>query len=185
MESAKSRLTKSDYLRRGLDVLAAEGPRSLTAARMARELNVTKGSFYWHFESVDSFRDDLKRFWHDDVVIAIITEAKKLAKDPGDVLEEIGRIVRQRRTHRYDTAMRCWAEFDRDVQEVVRSADRVRRDLITKVLRGAGVDAEHANDRASLLGAAWLGSQDLDDPDHRFRLISLVIAPHLGRIQAQ
>ena len=76
MESSKSRLTKSDYLRRGLDVLAAEGPRSLTAARMARELNVTKGSFYWHFESVDSFRDDLKRFWHDDVVIGIITQAK-------------------------------------------------------------------------------------------------------------
>jgi AcrR family transcriptional regulator len=43
---------------------------------MARELNVTTGSFYWHFNTVNEFRDELKAFWRDKVVVGIIVDAK-------------------------------------------------------------------------------------------------------------
>jgi len=174
MEASKFRLARSDFLNRGLDVLAADGPRSLTAARMARELLVTTGSFYWHFSTVDDFRDELKRFWRDDIVIGIINDVREQAKDPGNVLDEIGRIIRQRGTHRYDAAMRSWAKSDRGAEEIVRSADALRGDLIARVLRDAGASEEQARDKSNLLAAAWLGSQDMDDPEYRFKLMGMI-----------
>jgi AcrR family transcriptional regulator len=173
VSSTNSLLSRSIFLLRGLDVLVSDGPRSLTAARMARELNVTTGSFYWHFSTVGNFRDDLKVFWRDEIVVGIIFDAKKQAGDPAKVLDEIGKIIRQRGTHRYDAAMRSWAESDRDAEEIVRTADRLRGDLIAGVLRDAGANKEQAMDKASLLGAAWLGSADMN-PEYRFKLMRLV-----------
>jgi len=44
-----TRLGKADWLDAGLAALAAEGPAALRAEALARQLNTTKGSFYWHF----------------------------------------------------------------------------------------------------------------------------------------
>ena len=35
---------------------------------------------------------------------------------------------------------------------------------------------EDARDRANLIGAAWRGSQDLDDPDYRMKLVGMAAA---------
>ena len=170
-------LNKSDFLRCGLDVLATDGPRNLTAARMARELQVTTGSFYWHFDSVKDFRDELLTFWRDAIVVGIIIDAKKQAEHPGEVLNEIGRIIRQRRTDRYDTAMRKWAKVDRRTEKIVRSADALRAKLIAGVLSEAGDPEEVARDRANLLGAAWRGSVDMGTPEYRLKLIEMITRP--------
>ena len=92
MVAANERLRKSDFLQCGLDVLVADGPTKLTAARMARELGVTTGSFFWHFGTVAKFRDELLVFWRDVIVVGIIEDAKKQAEHPGDVLKEIGKF---------------------------------------------------------------------------------------------
>ena len=69
--------------------------------------------------------------------------------------------------------MRSWAESDSDAEEIVRTADTLRGDLIAGVLRDAGANKEQAMDKASLLGAAWLGSADMN-PEYRFKLMRLV-----------
>jgi len=173
MEPSKPRLDRSDFLHRGLEVLVADGPGALTAARLARELKVSTGSFFWHFKTVDRFRDELKTFWRDEVIVGTIRDAKERADDPGKVMEEIGKIVRRRGTHRYDAAMRLWAETDCKAEEIVRSADQLRGDLIAGVLKDAGASTEGARDRASLFGAAWRGSQEMKT-DHRFKLMSMI-----------
>jgi AcrR family transcriptional regulator len=174
MDMHKSSLTRSDFLQKGLEVLAADGPRSLTAARLARELQVTTGSFFWHFQTVEKFREKLKRFWCDEVVVGIINDARDQVEDPKDVLATIGTLIKQRDTHRFDTAMRRWAETDSDTAEVVRAADTLRGELITMLLKDFGHKAERAKDRTNLLGAAWRGSQDIEDSDYRLKLISLI-----------
>jgi AcrR family transcriptional regulator len=173
MEPPKSQLAKSDFLNRGLDVLAADGPRSLTAARMARELKVTTGSFYWHFNTVDEFHDEVRKFWRDEIVVGIIVDARAQAGDPTNVLGEIGKIIRQRGTHRYDAAMRGWAESDSEAEEIIRTSDLIRHNLIAEVLQVAGESEEEANGKSNLLGAAWRGSQDMD-PEYRFKLIAMI-----------
>lgn len=174
MATRKTHVRRADFLRRGLDVLALDGPRSLTAARMARELKVTTGSFYWHFPTVSEFRLILTTFWCDDVVIGIISDARERAENPRDVLQIIGTLVKKRRTHRYDTAMRSWAETDNDAKKAVTAADLIRRDLIIDAMREEGGGEDAARDKANLLGVAWRGSQNLQDVDYRFKLIGLI-----------
>jgi AcrR family transcriptional regulator len=174
MEASTFRKGRADYLLMGLEVLATDGPRALTSARMAREFGVTTGSFYWHFSTVDAFRDELKLFWRDEIVVGIIAEAKEQAEEPEKVLETIGQIVRRRGTYRYDRAMRSWAESDRKALKIVKAADDLRGKLIKELLQEAGERGETATVKTSLLGAAWIGSQDMKDPDYRFRMLGVI-----------
>ena len=174
MESVHSYHNRSDFLWRGLEVLANDGPDSLSAARLSRELDVTTGSFYWHFKTVDVFRNQLIRFWLDEVVMGIIAEAQQQPEDGGNVLVRIGQIVRQRGTHRYDTAMRDWAGTNKKVSKVVKRADAKRHALIKDMLKKQGESDSQATDRANLLGAAWRGTLDMKDAEYRMKLMGIV-----------
>jgi AcrR family transcriptional regulator len=44
-------LTASDWAEAALQLIAEKGLRALTVGALATRLGVTKGSFYWHFES--------------------------------------------------------------------------------------------------------------------------------------
>ena len=63
--SRKQRLSADDWLRAGLQALTASGPEALKAEPLARRLETTKGSFYWHFEDVPRYRQALLNFWRD------------------------------------------------------------------------------------------------------------------------
>ena len=43
------RLAKSDWIEHGLRTLANEGANALKVGPMAAKLEVSRGSFYWHF----------------------------------------------------------------------------------------------------------------------------------------
>jgi AcrR family transcriptional regulator len=174
MDASVSRKGRADYLLAGLEVLVTDGPRALTAARMARELSVTTGSFYWHFNAIDVFRDELKRFWRDEIVRGVIVEAVDQADEAGQILENVGRIIRQRGAHRYDVAMRHWAESDRQAAKTVEAADKIRGEFIKDVLQEVGFQEESAADRANLVGAAWLGTRGMNNADYRFKLLSMI-----------
>ena len=50
-------LDRDAWLRKALDVLFLSGIVQIKVEVLARQLNLTKGSFYWHFKD----RDDLLR----------------------------------------------------------------------------------------------------------------------------
>jgi AcrR family transcriptional regulator len=47
-----SRLTVDDWVQAGFAILAEEGIKALKIDRLCRRLDVTKGSFYWHFTDI-------------------------------------------------------------------------------------------------------------------------------------
>ena len=167
---AKRRRSRDDFLTKGLDVLAERGPRALSATRLSRELNVTTGSFYWHFKSVHEFHDALRDYWRREVVVGVAREAQQRANDdPTKVLEELRQVILEQGTHRYDSAMRHWAKTNDDAARVIQLADEWRQETMTGFLRSAGMVNEEAHDRILLVGAAWRGSDGLD-PEHRLKL---------------
>ena len=54
---ATRRLEREDWTRAGLAALERDGVEAVAVVPLARELGVTRGSFYWHFAS----RDELLR----------------------------------------------------------------------------------------------------------------------------
>lgn len=157
----------------GLETLAENGPEALKAARLARRLGVTTGSFYWHFGCVADFQSELLEYWKEGVVAGVIDEAKANTEGSAQLLAEVGKLILESGAHRYDAAMRIWARSDPRVEDTLREADEVRATFLVESLRKSGLSKQEARDRATLIGAAWRGSGDLDDPNYRMKLIGI------------
>jgi len=57
------RLTTDDWIEAGFAVLADSGPNALRIAPLCERLNVTKGSFYWHFADMPAYCSALIEAW--------------------------------------------------------------------------------------------------------------------------
>ena len=100
-------------------------------------------------------------------------KAKANAQKPAKVLIELRKRILESGVHRYDAAIRIWARTDPRVRDTLRDTDEVRATFLEETLRKSGLSKQEARDRASLIGAAWRGSQNLDDPDYRMKLIGI------------
>lgn len=61
--SAGNRLSVDDWIQTGYAILAAEGMKALKIDRLCDQLGVTKGSIYWHFDGMPSYRTALIEAW--------------------------------------------------------------------------------------------------------------------------
>src|SRR5262249_53963495 len=57
-------LSVQDWLQAGYTLLAEQGARALKVERLCQQAGVTRGSFYWHFEDMDSYRAALVESWN-------------------------------------------------------------------------------------------------------------------------
>lgn len=172
--SRKQRLSADDWLHAGLQALAASGPEALKAEPLARALDTTKGSFYWHFEDVPRYRQALLNFWHDI--------ADKLPSRPAEKSEAVAQLHAIMRDGfggdaATEAAMRSWAATDPDAAEAIADLDRRRLEHLTGLLRQLGV----TNPDLSLsLYAAKVGmsalSEDRRDDKALDSLVDLVLA---------
>jgi AcrR family transcriptional regulator len=76
------RLSTQDWTTRALELLVDEGVGAVKVARMCRELGVTKGSFYWHFDDLVRFlASELGARHHEPMVAPAVTSSR--AAEPG------------------------------------------------------------------------------------------------------
>lgn len=158
------RLTKSDWIRHGLRTLAAEGAGALKVGPMADGLNVSRGSFYWHFRDIADFRAELLQTWQEQATERVIRDLEAQKDRPDRLKQLMRRAFASRRS--LDRAIRSWAAEDRDVAAVVSSVDARRVAYIAKMLAAAGVDGQKAQRRAAFLYWAFLGQRMVMDPRH-------------------
>ncbi|HVL00520.1 MAG TPA: helix-turn-helix domain-containing protein [Dongiaceae bacterium] len=58
-----AQVNQQDWLNAGLNQLRSEGPMAISGEKLARRLDVTRGSFYHHFRSMDEYVDKLMDEW--------------------------------------------------------------------------------------------------------------------------
>ena len=155
------RLSKEAWIDHGLHVLGRDGPGGLKVGSMAAELNVSRGSFYWHFRDVAYFEAQVLHQWEtvttDTVVRALEADQRK------DRLEQlIFRAFTSRRD--LDRAIRTWATSSPSVAVVAANADDRRIAYIAQMLTDAGVASARAGERARFLYWAYLGHAMVADP---------------------
>ncbi|MEM8769592.1 MAG: TetR/AcrR family transcriptional regulator [Pseudomonadota bacterium] len=160
---------KEAFLQKGLDLLADEGHRSITIARLTKELEVTSGSFYWHFKSAADYQTALLVYWR-GAVENVIDIARREGKGvTTTTLKALAEAVRKAGTYRYDDAMRRWAKESEEVAEAIRDADRWRGRVLAEFI---GVQ-DPTDERVELIGATWRGTSGMSDEERRFRLLAL------------
>ncbi|WP_407494216.1 TetR/AcrR family transcriptional regulator [Pseudooceanicola sp. MF1-13] len=172
--SRKPRLSADDWLNAGLKALAASGPEALKAEPLARALDTTKGSFYWHFEDVPRYRQALLSMWRDI--------AANLPNQPHEKAEAVAQLKALMSDgfggdQATETAMRNWASTDPDAAATIAELDAQRLDHLADLLRQLDVTNR---DMAISLYAAKVGMDTVSpasrDDDALASLVDLVLA---------
>ncbi|MFK7938473.1 MAG: TetR/AcrR family transcriptional regulator [Roseovarius sp.] len=166
----KPRLSRESWIDAGLEALMRTGPDALKAEPLARQLNTTKGSFYWHFKDVPEFHNALLAHWQSGAITAL--------PDGNTVVQLRALATSLAQTHTAEPAIRAWAKGHRLAAQTLSQVDAQRLSQLDALLHDIGV----ANPEMSrILYAAALGMREVQNDDHATpeaigTLVDLVLA---------
>ena len=147
----KGSLGKKDWLQAALEVLNQRGISSVKVLPLSKELGVTRGSFYWHFEDRDEMLREMLQYWEREQTDSVIKHARNLGAPPRERLADVLTNVILNRRSLYDTAIAAWGMFDEHAATSYARVLRKRLRFLSSMLMEAGVDKEQADFRARLI----------------------------------
>ena len=151
----RQKLSAEDWIKAGLKTLAQDGFPALKAEVIARRLNVSRGSFYWHFADIAAFEHAVMERWRDVMAEAIIRDLENV-RPARERLPRLLRLAFAAGTA-LEIAMRAWAASDARARAVVGAVDKRRLSYIEKILSDSGVAAEHNAPRSQIIYWTYLG----------------------------
>ncbi|WP_171207246.1 MULTISPECIES: TetR/AcrR family transcriptional regulator [unclassified Ruegeria] len=157
-------LTTEDWLDLALNELRQEGYTALKALPLSRKLNVTRGSFYHHFPSLDEFHKALIAHWSRNTSDAVIRAAQE-ADDPKAALDDLLQKT-LRSGEQLERAVRSWATVQPLVAQEVEKVDNARIKVAENLLVKSGIAKAQATPRARLLYWAAIGRLMMPFPEH-------------------
>lgn len=156
-KSATTRLSEEDWLQAGYSLIAEQGVRALKIENLCKQVGATRGSFYWHFENMDSYRADLIASWNvfleqdrrSMAELDALPPRKRLSRMMADLVSPEHWVL--------ERAMREWARTDPTAAASVRSSDRRVLRAVTQAYLDAGFSPVDAKLRANSTFAAGIG----------------------------
>ncbi len=149
------RLNKDDWLQHGLKTLSKKGFSKISAGYMARELEVTRGSFYWHFEDIETFHQLLLERWRS------VTTLQTIERVDGSASGHLRLNLILRRAfdadRQLERSVRAWATSYTPAANAVATVDRERMQYLEDILVSSGLDIRKARSRARFLYWSYLG----------------------------
>ena len=155
---------KPQWLRAGLEALRKGGVGAVRVERLAGEVGVTKGSFYWHFRDRGALLDALLEFWSREMTDAEFERIGRLRGGLAARLVALAEDVLEKGMGRYDPAIRAWARNERKVAAAVAQVDRRRVRALSSLFEDEGFDPAEARTRARLFYTFLLGEPQVRAP---------------------
>jgi AcrR family transcriptional regulator len=160
-------LSRNDWLKAARLGLLTGGVEAVRVEKLARNLRVTKGSFYWHFKDREELLDLLLREWEEELLKDIIPRLN--GRRGREALRMLLRLMVARvplgeeGILPSDAAMFTWASVSPVVAQRVNRAERKRIHLL-KTIIGRALHVE-------LIYLVWVGfvARGQRDPDSRKR----------------
>jgi AcrR family transcriptional regulator len=159
MAAKRPRKTAEDWMRAGFGALAREGVAGVKVERLAKQMGVTKGSFYWHFADRRALLTAMLAWWEQFGTTQIIEQVDAAAAEPQARLHALA-FATMKDTEAYDhieAALRQWAATDEAAQTVIERVDATRLAYVRDLLIGTGMPADQAMIRAQLLYRVMIG----------------------------
>jgi AcrR family transcriptional regulator len=144
-------LSRRDWVNAARDLLIQGGVEHVRIGRLAESLNVTRGGFYWLFNSRDDLLDELLEDWKKTNTLPfekiLITEDKGIA----ELLALFDMWVKEEEySPAYDSAVRDWARVSEVTAQAVKEIDSRRIDLMKSMFLDLGYPEDEAFVRARI-----------------------------------
>lgn len=152
----RASLTPKDWEQAALELIAQKGVSGLAVEPLARQLGITKGSFYWHFPGRKELLEAALQRWErqDEENLQKSLKAKD---EPRARLEHfIWQTTRQTLTHQIHLAL-CATRDNDIIAPVLQRVTNRRIGFLAKALQELGFDDQAAEKRATLMYSAYVG----------------------------
>jgi AcrR family transcriptional regulator len=153
------RTPRTSWIQAGLGALAAGGPEAVRIEPLAQQLGVTKGGFYWHFESRPALLGEMLDAWEHEMVDQVI---ERIETEGGDgraklhllfgLASSIGDWLK------VELAVRDWARRDAKVAERLRRVDNRRMDYMRALFADFLDDEDEVEARCMLAMCFFVGN---------------------------
>ncbi len=181
----KPPLGRANWLAIALDTLTQEGVNAVQITRLAKTLDVTRGSFYWHFTSRDDLLGAILKEWHATNNAHFDHSFRNCDSLDESILNFFETWVNEGQfSPPLDQAIRDWAQLDHDVLERVRHEDTQRILRIAEMFHRFGFAPEDANVRARVLYFSQVGYVAINLGEamgERLSLLALYYTAYTGR----
>lgn len=166
--SSRQSLTAEAWAGAALDAMAAGGLDAVAVEPLARRLNVTKGSFYWHFPNREALIKAALGLWEQRETVDIIAG---LEDEPDPYQRIVNLFKRANSSHRAGRLYLAMAAATDDVRvnEVVQRVSARRLAYLEKCYRALGMAPSEAPLWATFAYATFIGNQQVHrDTPHKF-----------------
>ncbi|MEO0538522.1 MAG: TetR/AcrR family transcriptional regulator [Cyanobacteria bacterium P01_A01_bin.123] len=132
-KALEPRLDREDWLKMGLTVLAESGVDAVRVEPLAKQMKVTKGSFYWHFKDRRDLLDAILAEWVEIDTNGIIKRVNQINADPKIKLLRLFELAIADNgltpglaDGSLESAIRAWATKDSKVAALMAQVDQQR-----------------------------------------------------------
>ncbi len=162
----KKTLTSEDWIRAAFRALTHGGPGAIRVEAIARELKVSKGSFYWHFKDVASLQTEMLEHWQLAATEAIIENVDRSGVRPSEQLHLLILLATSARHEPYggvlaEAAIRDWGRYNKLAFDTVKAVDEKRLSYTKDLFLGCGYSEKRATQNANLLYGSLIGLEGL------------------------
>jgi AcrR family transcriptional regulator len=151
----KAALTPEDWVAAATEVLVDHGIDHVRVDVLAGELQVTRGSFYWHFRDREDLLRRVLQAWREETTVQLTKRLAVARSEPRELLADVitlpfrGRAAA--RAARIELAIRAWARRDPMARQALDEADAARIGYHEALFGALGFGAAEAAHRAFLL----------------------------------
>ena len=159
MDKPVNTLNRENWIDFALQRLTEKGIEKVTITSLARELSVTKGSFYWHFKDRDDLLQAMLTRWEETGSKLVFCEVERVGGDAVRRLKHLSDIVIRRYGDQLnlELALRDWGRKDLKIANILRQEDEKRIDYISGLFVEIYGDVKIAEAKAWLLFSLFVG----------------------------
>jgi len=167
-------------------ILIREGIAGVKVDRIARRLKVTRGGFYWFFDSHKQLLDALLADWEErntEGFKAVLRESGRNGMAEFQALVDLW-LNEKNYSPAWDAAVRDWARVSSKVANAVRRTDDIRIDVLRQLFLDMGYEKQEAFVRARICYFHQVGYYALgvrESREERLRLMPLYSRVLTGR----
>ncbi len=172
----RERVSKADWLEKALDVLESNGIDEVKIERLARELNISKSGFYWHFKDRKDLIRAMITYWEEEFTSVVTSNSEVLNTVPRERIYLTMKMILENNLTRLELPMRSSAETDPVAWEMISRVYQIRVDFFRTALSEMGFEGEDLEMRIHLLTCyhTWEGVMFRDiSKDRRAKWLKL------------